>query len=110
MNGLRDCRLIENECSNKGQCTGHESTTKSFGVKYRKKPVVVEAVLLTDESCRKVAEWSGGTPDAIGRGIKLQTLEGPVFVQNGYYVIKGIEGEFYPCRADIFMQTYEVAV
>lgn len=81
--------------------------------KYRKKPVVVEAVQFTDENKDQVLRWvnSNGyadfddnTGDPI---IKIQTLEGVMTARFCDYIIKGIKGEFCPCKPDIFKQTYE---
>lgn len=79
--------------------------------KYRKKPVVVEVMRFTDTTkdrvfhwitCNKSAEFINGKP-----ALKIQTLEGIMTVSVGDYVIKGVQGEFYPCKPDIFEQTYE---
>jgi len=80
--------------------------------KYRKKPVVIEAMEFTDETkdqvrawltCTCYAEWNeDGKPI-----LKIQTLEGDMTAQFGDFVIKGIKGEFYPCKPDIFKETYE---
>jgi len=80
--------------------------------RYRKKPVEIEAWKLTEETkqqvfnnirCNKAASW-----DAEDRPcIKIETLEGVMTAQMGDYVIKGIQGEFYPCKPDIFEATYE---
>lgn len=80
--------------------------------KYRKKPVVIEAMQFTDESkdqcfnfvtCNKYAKTdTPGQPILI-----IQTLEGEMAVKFGDWIIKGVAGEFYPCKDDIFEQTYE---
>lgn len=80
--------------------------------KYRKKPVVIEAQKITPDTIREVADWIGdpGQPimDAVdGECILINTLEGQMKACLGDYVIKGVKGEFYPCKADIFVQTYE---
>lgn len=81
---------------------------------YRKKPVVVEAVQLDAHNVREVAKWCnadlghtfGSTePDALD----IHTLEGTMAAHINDYIIKGVQGEFYPCRAEIFEQTYEEA-
>jgi hypothetical protein len=79
--------------------------------KYRKKPVVIEAVQFTgkDES----VDWllpqliSG----EIGRStnkLYIKTLEGVMEANIGDYIIKGVNGEIYPCKPDIFEKTYEI--
>ena len=78
--------------------------------KYIKKPVEVEAVQFdgTDES----VEWllpqlkSGEIGRACNK-LYIKTLEGVMEAKVGDYVIKGVNGEFYPCKPDIFEKTYE---
>jgi hypothetical protein len=79
--------------------------------KYRKKPVVVEAFKL-DGNALEVARWCNGYVNDDGTtGTRLEivinTLEGKVTATDGDYVIKGVQGEFYPCKPDIFEATYE---
>lgn len=82
-------------------------------MKYRKKPVVVEAWLpYTDEPMPNWYE-EGLINHTImerfdGSGIDIKTLEGIMTASNGDYIIKGINGELYPCKPDIFEKTYEV--
>jgi hypothetical protein len=76
--------------------------------RYRKKPVVVEAILLSGDNRDVVVDWIGGGVFFRGDdGIVIQTLEGDMHAQVGDYIIKGVHGEFYPCKADIFDATYE---
>lgn len=83
-------------------------------MKYRKKPVVVEAVRFvdTEESILKLLEL-GLNPvkidyvDADSPILKIETLEGLMTAAEGDYIIKGIQGEFYPCKPDVFAETYE---
>ena len=80
---------------------------------YRKKPVVVEAVqwLGTAVSFNEIIEafptmkWN---PGEIGsKTFIVKTLEGEHIASCGDYIIKGVNGEFYPCKPDIFLKTYE---
>lgn len=79
--------------------------------KFRKKPVVIEAFRwYTDE----VPEWWRKLSEKfyinVGTGsVFIPTLEGTMECQKGDWIIKGIKGELYPCNADIFKQTYELA-
>lgn len=83
-------------------------------MKYRKIPVVIEAMKLRMHSSRSYRKcrlfvgdaWIDHTemPNELP-GIK--TLEGIMEVSNGDYIIKGVQGEFYPCKPDIFEATYE---
>ena len=80
---------------------------------YRKKPVSVEAMQFTEESknqcfnfvtCNHYADFA-----ADGRSLmRIQTLEGTMTAAPGDWIIKGVQGEFYPCKPDIFEQTYEL--
>ena len=78
---------------------------------YRKKPVVIEAMLLTEENGHLVWEWADSKPlknwKGEVEGLRIYTLEGTMNADFGDYIIKGIAGEFYPCKADIFEKTYE---
>lgn len=78
--------------------------------KFRKKPVVIDAVLWdgTEEVGRKLRAWSdhrvrhhGGT------SIFIETLEGSMEAKIGDWIIRGVKGEFYPVKDEIFRQTYE---
>lgn len=81
---------------------------------YTKKPVTVQAEKLEYENAQTIAEWCGGVKvTEIGMdderlvGINIPTLEGTMRASEGDYVIKGVKGEFYPCKPDIFEATYE---
>ena len=102
--------------------------------RYRKRPVVIEAMQLpfdaTPPQGIAVYQWieshigstlpkgdePGYSPDGTGVTIDpadghtvIRTLEGDMKVGLGDYVIKGVQGEFYPCQPDIFEATYEAA-
>jgi len=86
--------------------------------KYRKKPIVIEAIQLrwdtwsemcdfigfAHDGCRKI-KGGAGKENAIG--LDINTLEGTMHAGENDYIIKGIKGEFYPCKEDVFLQTYE---
>ena len=83
--------------------------------KFRKKPVVIEARKLTNDSVFDIISWcnEGLHPQAqaiamhsLG-GITIRTLEGDHYANFGDFIIKGVHGEFYPCKPDIFEKTYE---
>lgn len=85
-------------------------------MKYRKKPVVIEAMKLTRNFADVIVDWIGkenirlfslGEFAEDACYIEIETLEGVMTAREGDYVIKGIKGEFYPCRSDIFEATYE---
>jgi hypothetical protein len=90
-------------------------------VRYRKRPVVIDAVQY-DGTWQSVTSWLGalgydpedgdgsdGVPnmhEADG-GLVIETLEGDMHATPGDYIIRGVQGEFYPCKPDIFEATYE---
>ena len=78
--------------------------------KYRKKPVVIKALLLEEsvESQENAVKWCGGKKGPDG-GVYIDTLEGKMYVSTGDYIIEGVNGEFYPCKSEIFEKTYEMA-
>lgn len=85
--------------------------------KYRKKPVVIEAMqYLREENIAEISDWfekNNSSRDLIydpeTNEYFIKTLEGKYIISKGDYIIKGIKGEFYPCKPDIFKQTYELA-
>lgn len=86
-------------------------------MKYKKKPIIVEAIqLLNDDySIEEYLKFIYNvfiTNDDIetvknDKHIRIQTLEGDMKASFGDYIIKGVNGEFYPCKPDIFEKTYE---
>lgn len=85
--------------------------------KYRKKPVIIEAIQFIDEVDRilEIQEFTGQETikidykDKDNPTLKIATLEGVMTASVGDYIIKGVQGEFYPCKPDIFEKTYEEA-
>ncbi|WP_281783763.1 hypothetical protein [Sinimarinibacterium flocculans] len=89
--------------------------------KYRKKPVVIEAARFdgTRESIAAICRWANtsqeedlwidylSVKDDEVSDVLVHTLEGPMRVNVGDWIIKGVQGEFYPCKPDIFAATYE---
>ncbi len=81
-------------------------------MKFRKKPVEVEARLLTLETSEEIKKWCGGKswsrpPTRAVTGIVIPTLEGNMTAPFGDWIIQGVNNEFYPCKPDIFAKTYE---
>jgi hypothetical protein len=76
--------------------------------KFRKKPVIIEAIQLTPLNIEDVEEFVGGDlgKDSKGNTV-IATLEGAMICSMGDWIIKGVKGEFYPCKPDIFELTYE---
>ncbi len=91
-------------------------------MKYRKKPVVVEAFQMTQKRCLDNSEWPTWLHQAWQKSstavgalfsspttLFIQTLEGTHKVSEGDWIIQGVEGELYPCKPEIFEKTYESA-
>lgn len=91
-------------------------------MKFRKKPVEIEAVRAADAHTSAATAWHelpGWLRDACDRGevlflngpprIEIVTLEGTMTAQPGDWIIRGVQGELYPCKPDIFEATYEPA-
>jgi hypothetical protein len=86
-------------------------------MKFRKKPVVVEAhqFFKDDQSTHTHVNFSrpgagkDGNVDMIDGRYWVGTLEGPMLVSDGDWIITGVSGEHYPCKPDIFAATYEPA-
>lgn len=76
--------------------------------KYRKKPVVIEAWQNSDENVFPVWLANVDVGREPGGVILINTLEGVMKAMPGDYIIKGVQGEVYPIKADIFEATYEV--
>lgn len=78
--------------------------------KFRKKPVVIEAVQYNGMNGLKLLSWAGSVEieeDFLGEFVEIYTLEGVMKCSKGDWLIKGVKGEFYPCKPDIFEATYE---
>ncbi|KEI18254.1 hypothetical protein [Clostridium haemolyticum] len=83
--------------------------------KYRKKPVEIEAMQFVGDfaSYNKIKEFAKENIEIKGMGttgpiaLIIKTLEGDMLANTGDYIIKGVNGEFYPCKPDIFEKTYE---
>jgi hypothetical protein len=83
-------------------------------MKFRKKPVVIEAVQFTGYNSTELEAWfighdarkSFGVKDG-GRIVLINTLEGTMEATPNDWIIRGVKGEFYPCKPDIFKATYD---
>ena len=85
--------------------------------RYRKKPVEVEAFYFDGYNGWLIQQWSDGkvivsSEESISDGsitnyLIIQTLEGVMTANKGDWIIKGVAGEFYPCKSEIFEKTYE---
>ena len=86
---------------------------------FRKKPVVIEAhrFIGSSTSAHQIKRWmeegvepsTGGVHTRDIRPLIIPTLEGEMMAAPGDWIIKGVKGEFYPCKPDIFEATYEAA-
>ena len=85
-------------------------------MKFRKKPVVIEAVQWHGkDDTNRLANWLAQQEAALGgwlfhdTDISIPTLEGVMKALPGDWIIRGVKGEFYPCKPDIFAATYDPA-
>jgi hypothetical protein len=86
-------------------------------MKFRKKPVIIEAVKFDGMNAMEINLFTGGlsdpTDDSFGHSrwsekkLRIPTLEGVMIANAGDWIIKGVKGEFYPCKPDIFEDTYD---
>jgi len=92
-------------------------------MKYRKKPVVIDALQLRWDNWSEMCEFVGvgklsdGKPEGFNPqgktdtiGLRIPTLEGVIEATQNDWIIKGVKGEFYPCKPDIFEMTYEAVL
>ena len=87
--------------------------------KYRKKPVVIEAAQLHAGNAQALSEQMvkdgyevstySQPPMRAVSGLTIRTLEGDMIASYGDWIIKGVQGEYYPCKPDIFEKTYDKA-
>lgn len=80
--------------------------------RYRKRPVVIEAVQLSADTLAEVVAWCGGAVREVrfvggAYALIIPTLEGTLTASPGDWIIRGVAGELYPCKPDIFALTYE---
>lgn len=83
--------------------------------KYIKRPVVIEALQWTGYNYNEVEEYMG-KKNIVAReyngekicSLIIRTLEGNMVASAGDFIIKGVKGEFYPCKPDIFLETYDM--
>lgn len=86
-------------------------------MKYRKKPVEIEAIQWNGENVQEIRDFVGNActidmlpfsnTDRPIYSVIIRTLEGNMTASPNDFIIKGVQGEFYPCKPDIFWQTYE---
>lgn len=74
---------------------------------FRKKPVVIEAVQWDSTNVDEISSFASGNASLHADTIKIYALEGTMVANVGDWIIKGVNGEFYPCNPDIFEKTYE---
>jgi hypothetical protein len=79
-------------------------------MQYRKKPVVIEAIRFGGSNHDEIFRWAGWDMVIVKNDrsvLVIPTLEGDMTASAGDWIIKGIKGEFYPCKPDIFAATYD---
>lgn len=75
--------------------------------KYKKKPVIIEAIQWNGENLFEIQRFMRSTLVNHGSVLIIPTLEGDMYASLNDYIIKGVNGEFYPCKPYIFAKTYE---
>jgi hypothetical protein len=82
-------------------------------MKYRKKPVVIDAIKWTGDNFESISIFTEGKAKPkvgdLADVLTIPTLEGDHKANPGDYIIRGVKGEYYPCKPDIFAMTYEPA-
>jgi len=77
-------------------------------MKFRRKPAVIEAIQWNGENIKEILEFADSSfIDKDSYTLKIKTLEGTWIAHRGDWIMKDINGEFYPCKPDIFEKTYE---
>lgn len=85
-------------------------------MKYRKLPVEIDAVQFTGYNYDEIAAFAGNKVIRLNENMRregapeyliVDTLEGHMTASPGDYIIRGVEGEYYPCKPSVFKQTYE---
>lgn len=77
--------------------------------RFKKKPVVIEAVQYTGNFDEIMGFCGQNQVNVIDENLYINTLEGDMKAEYLDWIIKGVNGEFYPCKPDIFQKTYEKA-
>ena len=77
-------------------------------MKYVKKPVIIDAVKYDGTNVEEIVRFTNKTVKYDGETMEIETLEGTMKASVGDYIIKGVNGEFYPCKPDIFKKTYDI--
>lgn len=92
--------------------TTASTTGQPEGQRFRKRPIVIEAMRWTGDNFGAVVDFLGEDFAGADRGpafdeVAIATLEGPITASLGDWIIRGVAGEFYPIKDDIFRATYE---
>ena len=74
--------------------------------RYRKKPVVVEALQWTGGNKEEIRDFANEDVFFSPAGLRIRTLEGTMTASQGDFIIKGVLGEFYPCKPEVFESSY----
>ena len=84
---------------------------KTEALRFTKKPVTIEAIQWTGKNLREVITFTDGHHAGMEwDGLKIYTLEGKMLANVGDWIIRGVKGEYYPCKPDIFEATYSPEV
>lgn len=76
-------------------------------IPFTKRPVTISAMIWNGHNIHAVQAFTGpSVAKKDGERLRIKTLEGAIYASPGDYVIRGVQGEFYPCKPDIFASTY----
>ena len=99
--------------------TGEEMDNNAISQRYQKRPIIIDAFQLTKEQFRDLGpfpDWTrpqmqsifGRASEGLKNVIYVDTLEGRMYANVGDYIIRGVKGEVYPCKPDIFEASYDL--
>lgn len=78
---------------------------------YRKKPIIIQAVQWKGNNFKELLNFCGSDRVKMSTkhpgSLEIETMEGVMLAAPGDYIIKGVKGEFYPCKPDVFSETYD---
>lgn len=78
---------------------------------YRKKPIVIQAIQWSGNNFKEILNFDGSNRVKISSkypgSLEIETLEGVMLASPWDYIIKGVKGEIYPCKQDVFLKTYD---
>lgn len=105
----KDLARVDGETLREGSRTA--ASGREDHLRFRKRPVVIHALQWTGANVDAILDFisTKGEARRLGNTIAIDTLEGTMRAEPGDWIIRGIKGEFYPCKPDVFAATYDRA-